>query len=726
MSENVHNRGEQTHKEAMVAKELHVLTAKTDDTSSLRAAHEFECMVSEIAASLVNVLHSEIDKLIEQKLGLVAEFLGTHLGTLLLLNEQTQRYEVTHQWKSAIAKDEVNFRGVKVDQSYPWLAQQLRDRHQLTISSLDEFSDQAKAERESCERLGIRSVLWAPFDVSELPKGFIAINSLVDEIAWNDLIVQRMRLVGEILGHALSHHKAARQIEKHQQFERLLAELSTTFISLPVAEIDGQINDSLRIIGEVMEVDRIFLNQFSKDKSEFRVTHMWTADGVPRDGFVFDVDLGEYALWYTKKMLSGKPLIFSSVNEIPKEAVNEREYVKQTGIKSSAIVPLTVNESVFGNFGFDMIHNERQWSESLLRQLQLASDIFGNALKRKEADQNLHAAYAEISQLQERLAAENVVLREKIALHGPYSQIIGVSDPIKQVLAQTKRVAPTNATVLLLGETGTGKELLAHEIHELSLRKDRPMITVNCAALPASLVEAELFGREKGAYTGAMDRQIGRFEIADGSTIFLDEIGELSTDLQMKFLRVLQEGEVERLGSAKTINVDVRVIAASNRDLIRAMEDGEFREDLFYRLNVFPITVPSLRDRVDDIAPMVTIFVKQFGARMGKRIEHISKDTMSKLESYPWPGNVRELKNVLERAVILATDSTLRVDLPQTRSSPPDWSMSFAEAERHNILRALEKTNWQIGGSGGAADMLGLKRTTLRSKMNKLGIIKPR
>ena len=263
-----------------MVKAVHALAAKTEDAGSQAAAHEFERLVSEIAASLVNVPHSDIDKLIEQKLGLVAEFLGTHLGTLLLLNEQTQHYEVTHQWKSAIAKDEVDFRGVQVDQSYPWLAQQLRDRHQLIISSLDEFPDQAKAEQESCEHLGIRSVLWVPFDASELPKGFIALNSLVDEIEWNKLIVQRMRLVGEILGHVLSRHEAAQQIEKHQQFERLLAELSTTFISLPVAKIDGQINDSLQRMGEFMEVDRVFLNQFSEDKSEFRVTHMWTADGV--------------------------------------------------------------------------------------------------------------------------------------------------------------------------------------------------------------------------------------------------------------------------------------------------------------------------------------------------------------------------------------------------------------------------------------------------------------
>ncbi|MGI9319643.1 MAG: sigma-54 interaction domain-containing protein [bacterium] len=327
--------------------------------------------------------------------------------------------------------------------------------------------------------------------------------------------------------------------------------------------------------------------------------------------------------------------------------------------------------------------------------------------------------------LKEKLKKEYTVLSESVMHFDGRQPIIGDSEPIQHVLKQVERVAPTNATVLLYGETGTGKELIAHEIHAQSLRRDRSMVTVNCAALPASLIEAELFGREKGAFTGAENKVIGRFEIADGSTIFLDEIGELSVDLQVKLLRVLQEGEFERLGSTKTIKVDVRIISATNRKLEEAVRNGDFREDLYYRLNVFPITLPPLRDRIEDIEHMVATFSAELSREMGKHIELIPKEAIRNLENYHWPGNVRELRNVIERAIIMTSDSTLRMEPSDERPAQSDMPTSFAEASRQCILSALEKTKWRISGSGGAAQVLGLNPTTLRSKMEKLQITKP-
>ena len=294
------------------------------------------------------------------------------------------------------------------------------------------------------------------------------------------------------------------------------------------------------------------------------------------------------------------------------------------------------------------------------------------------------------------------------------------------MLGRSEQVAETDTTVLILGETGTGKELLARSIHRLSQRSNREMIKVNCASLPATLIESELFGRERGAYTGAMTRQIGRFEIADGSTLFLDEIGELPLDVQAKLLRVLQEGQFERLGSPKTITTDVRIIASTNRDLAKAVENRSFREDLYYRLNVFSVTVPPLRDRIDDIPLLVWALVKEFEESMGKAIEKISQKNMDDLKRYSWPGNIRELRNVVENAMIVSNDKTLRLIPPVEGPLHLEKDLKLETVERNHIVKVLEKTSWRVSGEKGAARLLGLKPTTLESRMKKIGIKRPR
>src|SRR5262249_30406919 len=300
-------------------------------------------------------------------------------------------------------------------------------------------------------------------------------------------------------------------------------------------------------------------------------------------------------------------------------------------------------------------------------------------LARKRADQKLKQALAEVEQLQNRLQEENVYLRQEAKLLHNHGQIIGQSQAIQQALAQVEQVAGTDSTVLLLGETGTGKELLATAIHNSSPRRARAMVKVNCAALPATLVESEFFGREKGAYTGALSKQVGRFELAHDSTIFLDEVGDLPPEVQVKLLRVLQEGTLEHLGSPKPIHVNVRVIAASNRDLAQAVRAGRFREDLFYRLNVFPITVPPLRERRQDIPLLVWGFVEEFGRTLGKSIRAVTKESMEALQRYPWPGNVRELRNIIERAMITSTGPTLHVVLPEAADSTAARSMALED-----------------------------------------------
>ncbi len=359
--------------------------------------------------------------------------------------------------------------------------------------------------------------------------------------------------------------------------------------------------------------------------------------------------------------------------------------------------------------------------------LQAANDHLEHRVEQRTAE--LAQALAEVEQLKNHLQAENIYLREEIKLQHNFDDIIGQSAPLKKVLSRVEQVAATDATVLILGETGTGKELIARAVHTLSPRQHCPLIKVNCAALPATLIESELFGHEKGAFTGAVTRKSGRFELADGGTIFLDEVGDLPLELQAKLLRALQEGEFERVGGSQTLQVDVRVIAATNRDLEQAMRDGDFREDLYYRLNVFPVTQPPLRDRPEDIPLLAQFFTQKFGAKMGKAIDTISEATMAELQAYSWPGNVRELENIIERAVILSPAQTLVLDEPLTtkrRVEASTWyTDKLEDVERQHILTILNDTDWRIAGPQGAADRLGLNPSTLRSRIQKLAIQKP-
>jgi len=347
--------------------------------------------------------------------------------------------------------------------------------------------------------------------------------------------------------------------------------------------------------------------------------------------------------------------------------------------------------------------------------------------ERKLSELNLRAALDEIKQLKDKLEEERAYLQEEIKLAYNHENIVGQSDEISYVLYKVEQIAASDTTVLVLGETGTGKELVARAIHGLSHRKDRALVKINCATLPSTLIESELFGHEKGAFTGAHARQLGRFEIADGATLFLDEIGELPLELQPKLLRVIQDGEFERLGSPRTIKVDVRVIAATNRHLEEEVRRGRFREDLWYRLNIFPITVPPLRERREDIVLLVDYFIQKISKRLGKVIDTIPEAVMDALQNYYWPGNVRELENVLERAVINSSGPKLRLvdELKKPAANLAKANRTLEDVEREYIVRVLEQTRWKVSGKNSAAEILGLDRSTLRARMRKLDIQKP-
>ena len=355
--------------------------------------------------------------------------------------------------------------------------------------------------------------------------------------------------------------------------------------------------------------------------------------------------------------------------------------------------------------------------------------VFKDITKRKQAEETLRNALKEVEELKNRLQAENIYLQEEIKVERNFEEIIGQSTKLKRVLRTVEQVAPTDTTVLIGGESGTGKELLARAIHNLSPRRDRPLVKVNCGAIPPGLVESELFGHEKGAFTGAVQRRVGRFELADGGTIFLDEVGELPLDAQVRILRVIQEQEFERVGSNRTVKVDIRVIAATNRNLKEAVKQGIFRSDLFYRLNVFPLEVPPLRERKEDIPPLVAHFLSRFSKKLGKPVSQVSQATMARLTDYTWPGNIREMENVIERATILADGPTIQIDESIEGQIDAVATTSYAKTlqkiERSHILQIFDETNWIIDGKKGAAAVLGLHPNTLRSRMKKLGIKRP-
>ncbi len=516
---------------------------------------------------------------------------------------------------------------------------------------------------------------------------------------------------------------AARQVAGKLQLEQSLAGLSARLINLPANQVDQEIACGFEILAKALDVDRATLGIIDPHSGDIIITIAWARPGFP----VFpDQILRGQLPWLEERIRKGEHSIIHQSADLPLEALRERNYMDSIGEKSSLIMPFHVAGKVTGAMQISSFRRSIHWDEELVARLRDVADMFANALARKQADEELQQALGQIQELKDKLERENDYLREEVELVNPHTAVVGNSPAMRSVLKNAEQVAGTDSAVLILGETGTGKELIAQTIHSLSRRKDRPMVRINCASLPATLIESELFGREKGAYTGALAREIGRFEVADKSTIFLDEIGELPLELQPKLLRVLQEGDLERLGSSRTIRVDVRIIAATNRDLHALVNEGKFREDLFYRLNVFPILIPPLRDRLEDLPALTWHILKDLGKRMGRNINGVHSSTFREFQKYAWPGNIRELRNVIERSLILHDGPMFRAELPHQDSDHGKGLRRLAEVEIEYFQQVLKKTLWRVRGHGGAAEVLGLKPTTLEARLKKLGVLRPK
>ncbi len=505
---------------------------------------------------------------------------------------------------------------------------------------------------------------------------------------------------------------------------RLLLDVNNAVVStLDLRTLFTAISANLR---RVLRADMISLGLYEPERNEMRLHALDFPEGKGhfQEGIVCGMDDSPIA-----QALRSRQPVFHSAADFEKLSPEIGRALSDEGIQSACCVPLVSHDRLLGTLNLASRNKEAFSPEEVDLLCQVANQVaiaVENAL-----------AYRQIADYKNKLAVEKLYLEEEIRTEYNFEEIVGESAALKRVLKQVEIVAPTDSTVLIQGETGTGKELIARALHHLSGRRERTFVKLNCAAIPTGLLESELFGHEKGAFTGAIALKIGRFELAHGGTLFLDEVGDIPLELQTKLLRVLQEQEFERLGSNKTIRVNVRLVAATNRDLVEMVAEKQFRSDLYYRLNVFPVTAPALRDRAEDIPMLVRYFAQKYARRMNKEIETIPTEVMAALTHYPWPGNVRELENLIERAVILSQGPTLRAPLGELMErTPPQKKLPAEEsangtatlkaAERKHILRVLEETGWVIGGPAGAAARLGMKRTTLQSKMARLGMTRRR
>jgi transcriptional regulator with GAF, ATPase, and Fis domain len=603
----------------------------------------------------------------------------------------------------------------------PWVHGKILSGECIAFSSLGDLPEEAAKEREYFKGTGTKSIILLPMEFDGIPIGSLVMESVRAEKFWPDDIMPKLMTVADVFASAVERKKKKLELVERLRFETLLNNISAGFVMLDPAEIDREIEKALRQLGLLFRADRCGILEVHPDRKFARVTHAWCGEGI--EPISVETNLISFFPWsYEMHCTHGQNISFSSLAELPPEAEKDRQSWADMGVRSSLVVPVFIGKSVCHLIAIQNTLRERIWPEEHFPRLRQLGEILVNAMIRKEAEEKLRISFEEIQALKEKIQVEAEFLRNEINLSQSHEKIIGQSEALVKVLKLVEQVAPTDSTVLICGETGTGKELVARAIHGLSPYRDKLMVKVNCASLPAPLVESELFGREKGAYTGALTRQIGRFEMADGSSIFLDEIAELSLDLQAKLLRVLQEGQFERLGSPKTIQVRVRVIAATNRNLVEEVKKGNFREDLYYRLNVFPILVPPLRERVDDIPMLVWAFVNEFGNKMGKKINKVTRRDMETLQRYSWPGNIRELRNVIEHAVIVSNGDTLLVKVPKNDGNEISGIKTLEEVESQHITEVLRHTGGRVKGPFGAARLLGMNPSTLYSRIQKLGI----
>ena len=650
--------------------------AEADLLTELEERLRFETLLDDISARFVNLPADQIDNEIEEAQRDVCECLGLDLSSLWQFPAENQPLLTLSHLYRPLGGPPIP-EPMDAQEYFPWTLEQLVTGKVVAVSSIEDVPPEAARDQEVWRHFGIKTSLGFPLSVGGGPLiGVLSFNTMRKERAWPDPLVKRLQLVAQIFINALVRKDADRELRE-----------SEVRLSLATSAAGAGLWD--------MQIDtgKVWVSPKTRELFHFAPDEELSYESFLEAIHPQDREMVEQAV---QRALENEEKLHVDFRIVPTDGITR--WIAASG---------------------------QRYPHSTAKSDRLMGVSF-DISDRKRLEEELQGRLREIEELKIQLEQENVSLREEIRLLSPHSDVVAKSTAMKQVLALVEQVAPTDSTVLLTGETGTGKEVIAREIHKLSNRKARPLVTVNCASLPPTLIESELFGRERGAFTGAMSRMAGRFELAHGSTLFLDEIGDLPLELQTKLLRVLEAGRFERLGSTKPIQVDVRVIAASNRDLENEVQAGKFRKDLYYRLSVFPITIPPLRERTDDIPLLVWAFIRQFEKRMGKHIQSVPKRSLEALQRYPWPGNARELRNAIEHAMIVSAGKTLVVNPPTLAAPKRSGEMkSLQEVERQHILSVLKTTGWRVSGENGAAKILGLKPTTLEARMKKLKINRP-
>jgi formate hydrogenlyase transcriptional activator len=639
--------------------------------------------------------------------------LAHELGRVIQFDAIAQFDEAANKvdWHLGVTCSQPKYSPSEIDREETIAAWVYRHQEVVVVGSLDEET-RFRASTAVMRQAGLQSVCAFPLTTAHRRLGSLVIASIHRD-AYSPDEIRFCRLVADQIAVAMDDAVNFRDSRRSQDRLELLLDLTNRLVSsLNLREVLHEISANIR---RVMKCDGVGIDLPSPEDGRLRMyaLDLGDAPGI-EEGNEPPVSEKSGAV---RVFQSGEVLVLS-----PEDV--QRDGLDRYGLQSVVHVPLKGRHGVAGVLSLGARREKAFCPDELPFLSQVASQV---AIAIENA-----RVFGEVSELKNQLAREKLYLEDEIRTELKFEEIVGKSEALRRVLAQVETVAPTDSTVLIYGETGSGKELIARALHNLSTRASGSFVKLNCAAIPTGLLESELFGHERGAFTGAIAQRIGRFELANRGTIFLDEIGEVPLELQPKLLRVLQEREFERLGSTRTLRTDARLVAATNRDLEALVSEQKFRSDLYYRLNVFPVRVPSLRERPEDIPLLVRHFVQQFSRRLGKTIDSIASDTMSALTRYPWPGNIRELQNVIERAVILTAGPVLNVRGDDLRApaqqpalpTPSNGNMRAAldEAERRQILSALEQANWIVAGPTGAAARLGLKRSTLQSRMQKLGI----
>ena len=648
----------------------------TDTVESDRTKPQIEMLLIELSARFIRIPDDQVACEIERAQRAICHSLGFDRSSLWQeCPDDRDAFIMTHLYQRSTMpatpmRPDARF-------YFPWTLGQLRQGKTVVIAGLDDLPADAARDAEMFRRYGTAAVVVVPLPIGNSELAALTFATDRERAGWPEEVVKMLKLVAEVVGSAIARERSDRRQRENEQ--RLRAIIETATDGIVVIDEGGSIESinpaAVRMFGYEAE-DVIDRNVSMLMPEPYRTDH---------DGY-----LESYLKTGEKRIIGAG-----------------RELVGRRRDGSEFPMELAVSETV--------LDTGRRVFTGIMRDITA----------RKQAEEDLRHSLDEAQRLRDQLGQHNVNLKEEVKLLKGHGRIVGQSQSLKSVLGQVEQVAPTRSTVLLLGETGTGKELIASAIHEGSPRRDHPMVRVNCSAIPTTLIESELFGREKGAYTDAQSRQIGRFEQANESTLFLDEIGDLASEMQVKLLRVLEERHIQRLGGSTAIPIDVRIIAATNVDLEKAVAERRFREDLYYRMNVFPIRIPPLRERPDDILPLLHGFVEEFGRILRKRVESVADESVKALTRYDWPGNVRELRNLVERAMILADGPELRIDVPGLHASASRERVTLHDAERDHIVRMLERAGWRVRGRNGAADLLDVKPTTLESRMARLGITRP-